>query len=147
MRLGSENVGEGELFGPEDLVYEADKGVVYTSCEDGWIKRITVNESVVEDWVNTGGRPLGLAFDGNGQLIVADADKVTGFHINVGFEYVFSANRYQLNYPELPAQLNKNIKIVRPDVITGVRTLIPSLVCEFIKALSFRLLKKKKNIN
>jgi len=50
-----------------------------------------VNESVVEDWVNTGGRPLGLAFDGNGQLIVADADKVTGFHINVGFEYVFSA--------------------------------------------------------
>lgn len=75
MRLGSEKVAEGELFGPEDLVYDADKALVYTSCEDGWIKRITVNESVVEDWVNTGGRPLGLAFDGNGELIVADADK------------------------------------------------------------------------
>lgn len=75
MRLGSENVAEGELFGPEDLVYDADKGLVYTGVEDGWIKRITVNESLVEDWINTGGRPLGLAFDENGQLIVADANK------------------------------------------------------------------------
>ena len=77
MLLGSENVAEGQVFGPEDLVYDADKGLVYTGCEDGWIKRITVNESVVEDWVNTGGRPLGLVFDGNGDLIVADAYKVT----------------------------------------------------------------------
>ncbi|XP_039684630.1 protein STRICTOSIDINE SYNTHASE-LIKE 6 isoform X1 [Medicago truncatula] len=75
MRLGSEKAAEGQVLGPEDLVYDAALGVVYTGCEDGWIKRITVNESVVEDWVNTGGRPLGLAFDGNGDLIVADAYK------------------------------------------------------------------------
>jgi sugar lactone lactonase YvrE len=66
-------------LGPEDFVYDAANGVVYTSCEDGWIKRVTANESVadsvVENWVNTGGRPLGLAFDGNGHLIVADAEK------------------------------------------------------------------------
>jgi hypothetical protein len=73
MRLGSENVAKGQVLGPEDLLYDAALGVVYTGCEDGWIKRITVNESVVEDWINTGGRPLGLAFDPNGALIVADA--------------------------------------------------------------------------
>jgi len=77
MRLGSENVAVGQVLGPEDFLYDAALGVVYTGCEDGWIKRITVNESVVEDWVNTGGRPLGLAFDGNGDLVVADAYKVT----------------------------------------------------------------------
>ncbi|GAU50128.1 hypothetical protein TSUD_192490 [Trifolium subterraneum] len=75
MRLGSEEVAKGHVLGPEDLVYDAVNGVVYTSCEDGWIKRVTVNESVVENWVNTGGRPLGLALDGNGNLIIADADK------------------------------------------------------------------------
>ncbi|XP_045787243.1 protein STRICTOSIDINE SYNTHASE-LIKE 7-like [Trifolium pratense] len=79
MQLGSEEVAKGQVLGPEDFVYDAVMGVVYTSCEDGWIKRVTVNESVadsvVENWINTGGRPLGLAFDGNGDLIVADADK------------------------------------------------------------------------
>ncbi|MCI21017.1 adipocyte plasma membrane-associated protein, partial [Trifolium medium] len=79
MRLGSEEVAKGQVLGPEDFVYDAVLGVVYTSCEDGWIKRVTVNESVadsvVENWVNTGGRPLGLAFYGNGDLIVADAEK------------------------------------------------------------------------
>ncbi|GAU50127.1 hypothetical protein TSUD_192480 [Trifolium subterraneum] len=79
MRLGSEEVAKGQVLGPEDFVYDDVKGVVYTSCEDGWIKRVAVNESVVENWVNTGGRPLGLAFDRNGNLIVADAEKVTIF--------------------------------------------------------------------
>ncbi|KAK7250697.1 hypothetical protein RIF29_33291 [Crotalaria pallida] len=79
MRIGSQVMAEGHVAGPEDLVYHAEAGVVYTGCEDGWIKRVTVNESVadsvVEDWVNTGGRPLGLAFGSNGDLIVGDADK------------------------------------------------------------------------
>ncbi|XP_004509421.1 protein STRICTOSIDINE SYNTHASE-LIKE 5-like isoform X2 [Cicer arietinum] len=78
MRLGSETLAKGKVAGPEDLLYDATLGVVYTGCEDGWIKRVTLNESVddsvVENWVNTGGRPLGLAFYGNGDLIVADAD-------------------------------------------------------------------------
>lgn len=76
------------MVGPEDLVYDAASGVIYTGCEDGWIKRVTLNESVadsvIENWVNTGGRPLGLAFDRNTELIVADADKVTFFHIKYG---------------------------------------------------------------
>ncbi|CAI0442547.1 unnamed protein product [Linum tenue] len=76
----SEFVGQGQLNGPEDILYHAVSGVFYTSCVDGWIKRVTVNESVddmvVSSWVNTGGRPLGLAFDRtNDALIVADAYK------------------------------------------------------------------------
>lgn len=77
MRVGSEVVAEGEVGGPEDLAYDKRRRLIYTGCEDGWIKRVTVNESVadsvVENWVNTGGRPLGLALEINGELIVADA--------------------------------------------------------------------------
>jgi len=79
-RVGSEAVGKGQLQGPEDLAYDAASRVVYTGCDDGWIKRVTVNDSVadsvIEDWVNTGGRPLGLTLLHNGELIVADAGKV-----------------------------------------------------------------------
>jgi len=44
------------------------------------------------------------------------------------------------------SQLNRqNVKIVRPDVMTGVRTPVPPLMCEFIMALPFRLSTKKKS--
>ncbi|KAK7360287.1 hypothetical protein VNO77_02270 [Canavalia gladiata] len=79
MRRGSETVGNGNVMGPEDIAYDAAARLFYTGCEDGWIKRVTVNDSaadsVVENWVNTGGRPLGLALDHDGDLIVADAHK------------------------------------------------------------------------
>ncbi|KAF7136010.1 hypothetical protein RHSIM_Rhsim08G0028400 [Rhododendron simsii] len=75
----AERVGVGELLGPEDLAYDPRLGVIYTGCSDGWIKRVTVNESapdsVAENWVNTGGRPLGLVLGRDNQLIVADAVK------------------------------------------------------------------------
>jgi len=80
MWVGSEVVVEGRVDGPEDLAYDKRRRLIYTGCEDGWIKRITVNESVadsvVENWVHTGGRPLGLALEKTGGLIVADADLV-----------------------------------------------------------------------
>ncbi|KAK7812690.1 protein strictosidine synthase-like 5 [Quercus suber] len=75
----SEFVGVGNLIGPEDIAYDAKSGVIYTGCADGWISRVTVNESaadsVVEKWVNTGGRPLGIGFGHNNELIVADPEK------------------------------------------------------------------------
>ncbi|KAL5754328.1 hypothetical protein ACOSP7_022548 [Xanthoceras sorbifolium] len=78
MLRGSEQVGSGVLKAPEDVVYDSESGVVYTGCEDGWVRRVTVidsaADSVVEDWVNTGGRPLGLAI-ANNEIIVADAYK------------------------------------------------------------------------
>ncbi|KAF7135673.1 hypothetical protein RHSIM_Rhsim08G0028500 [Rhododendron simsii] len=73
---GAEWVGVGELWGPEDLAYDPKLGVIYiyTGCDDGWIKRVTVNEStadsVVESWVNTGGRPLGLVLGHDDDVIV-----------------------------------------------------------------------------
>lgn len=79
MRGGSEALAEGDVEGPEDLVYDAAAGVIYTGCMDGWIKRVTVNESVgdsvVESLARTEGRPLGVALHRNGELLVADSDK------------------------------------------------------------------------
>ncbi|XP_021645048.2 protein STRICTOSIDINE SYNTHASE-LIKE 5 isoform X2 [Hevea brasiliensis] len=77
---GAEFLGFGELPGAEDIAYDSKSGVIYTTCEDGWIKRVTVNDSsvsdtVVENWVNTGGRPLGLVLGRDNDVIVADAYK------------------------------------------------------------------------
>ncbi|KMT06880.1 hypothetical protein BVRB_6g152190 [Beta vulgaris subsp. vulgaris] len=76
----SEFIGSRQLLGPEDIAYEPKSGIIYTGCVDGWIKRVklgdSVSESVVEDWVNTGGRPLGIAIATSGdELVVADALK------------------------------------------------------------------------
>jgi hypothetical protein len=76
MLEGSERVGFGHLVGPEDIAYDPSSGVFYTGCADGWINRVTVNDSVVHKWINTGGRPLGIAVGRNNELIVADAAKV-----------------------------------------------------------------------
>ncbi|KAJ6774787.1 PROTEIN STRICTOSIDINE SYNTHASE-LIKE 5-LIKE [Salix purpurea] len=90
MLQGSELVGFKQLIGPEDIAYDSNSGVIYTSCADGWVKRVTINDSVsdtiVENWVNTGGRPLGLALGHDNEVIVADAykgllkDKWRGLH-------------------------------------------------------------------
>ncbi|XP_050371593.1 protein STRICTOSIDINE SYNTHASE-LIKE 5-like [Argentina anserina] len=76
---GSQFLGVGGSVGPEDIAYDSKSGLIYTGCADGWIKRVTLNESVadsvVENWVNTGGRPLGLAHGHDGELFVADAGK------------------------------------------------------------------------
>ncbi|KAK4764014.1 hypothetical protein SAY87_013452 [Trapa incisa] len=72
---GSERVGNGKLPGPEDLAYDAESEVIYTGCNDGWVKKVKINESTVEEWVNTGGRPLGVVLGRHGELIVADSEK------------------------------------------------------------------------
>ncbi|KAL6011893.1 yls2-like [Asimina triloba] len=74
-----EKPGYGILNGPEDLAYDADDRRLYTSCADGWIKRLTLSDvaspETVDDWVYVGGRPLGIAFGPDKELIVAEADK------------------------------------------------------------------------
>ncbi|MFS7915157.1 putative strictosidine synthase transcription factor WD40-like family [Helianthus anomalus] len=76
---GLEKIGMGQLIGAEDVAYEPKTGLVYTGCGDGWIKRVTLKDSagdtVVENWVNTGGRPLGIAVADSGDVFVADAFK------------------------------------------------------------------------
>lgn len=61
-------------LGPEDVT-KGDNGFFYTGLQDGRIIRFTEDEAIVENFVNTGGRPLGMQFDTKGNLIVADAFK------------------------------------------------------------------------
>ncbi|XP_047312811.1 protein STRICTOSIDINE SYNTHASE-LIKE 4-like [Impatiens glandulifera] len=72
---GVEKVGTGKIMGPEDVAYDAESKLIYTGCADGWIKRVRVDDLSVEDWVNSGGRPLGLVLGPDKRLIVADANK------------------------------------------------------------------------
>ncbi|MFT6593841.1 MAG: sugar lactone lactonase YvrE [Zhongshania sp.] len=70
---------QGVGVGPEDIVKGPD-GDFYTGYVDGRIMRFSVGdrrlvEGSVKEFVNTGGRPLGMQFDGEGNLIVADAFK------------------------------------------------------------------------
>lgn len=76
---GSERVGEGKLTGPEDIAFDPKSRMIYVGCYNGWIKRVRINDSAVEDWVNTGGRPLGLVLGQHDELVVADAERVSTF--------------------------------------------------------------------
>lgn len=70
---GAELLGLGKIAGPEDVDVDAE-GRVYGGLADGRIVRLLADGSV-EDFANTGGRPLGMEFDSGGRLIVADAWK------------------------------------------------------------------------
>ncbi len=69
--LDAELIAKGSVNGPEDVVLDAD-GRIYAGTQDGKIVRVRKDGSV-ETFAETGGRPLGLAFDRKNNLIVADA--------------------------------------------------------------------------
>jgi sugar lactone lactonase YvrE len=58
--------------GPEAVAVD-DSGRMYFATGSGWIVRTDSTGANAERWANTGGRPLGMAFDGSGTLWVADA--------------------------------------------------------------------------
>ena len=60
--------------GPEDVAV-AEDGSIYVGVEEGQILRYEADGSGPQVFADTGGRPLGLDFDLNGNLIVADAAK------------------------------------------------------------------------
>jgi len=66
-------LARGQVYGPEDTTIGPD-GVLYTGTQDGYIVRV-FPDGRVENWLSTGGRPLGMVFDRQGNLIVADAWK------------------------------------------------------------------------
>lgn len=61
-------------FAPEDIAID-DSDRIYAGVVDGRILRLPLDGGKAEVFANTGGRPLGLAFDRSGNLIVADAVK------------------------------------------------------------------------
>lgn len=62
----------GAHEGPEDIVGGPD-GYIYTATNDGNILRFDQNGNNIEVFANAGGRPLGLEFDADGNLLVANA--------------------------------------------------------------------------
>jgi sugar lactone lactonase YvrE len=61
------------LVGPEDIARDSE-GRFYTGVADGRILRFT-KDMEFSTFANTGGRPLGMEFDAQGDLIVCDAHK------------------------------------------------------------------------
>jgi len=50
-------------------------GLLHTGSEDGSISKVNPDTGRYQTYANTGGRPLGMKFDQDGKLIVADAEK------------------------------------------------------------------------
>ena len=67
---GFERVSIGDNHGPEAVAVGAD-GRLYVATLNH-IVRLEADGSKPTNWVRTGGRPLGMAFDAHGNLIVAD---------------------------------------------------------------------------
>ncbi|WP_339512778.1 SMP-30/gluconolactonase/LRE family protein [Pseudomonas sp. RL_15y_Pfl2_60] len=65
-------IAKGKVHGPEDTAVDG-QGRVYAGLADGRIVRI--EGETVDTFANTQGRPLGMDFDAQGNLIVADAYK------------------------------------------------------------------------
>src|ERR1041384_564648 len=66
------SLGEGHK--PEDVALDAD-GKIYAGFEDGRIMVLQADGTQPRVFANTHGRPLGMIFDREGNLIVADAIK------------------------------------------------------------------------
>ena len=61
-------------LGPEDLAFGPD-GALYAGIEGGRLLRNPASGGPATTLAHTGGRPLGLAFDRQGRLLVADAQR------------------------------------------------------------------------
>jgi sugar lactone lactonase YvrE len=62
----------GNHEGPEDIAIGPD-GRVYTATSDGKVMRFGQNGANIEEFADAGGRPLGMEFDRDGNLILANA--------------------------------------------------------------------------
>ena len=62
-----------DTHGPEGLALL--NGEIYTATREGWIIRYNETTGTMTKWVNTEGSPLGLAFDAEDNLLIADAYK------------------------------------------------------------------------
>jgi sugar lactone lactonase YvrE len=70
----TERLSLGEGFAPEGVAIDSQNRI-YAGFDDGRIMRLQPDGTRPETFANTHGRPLGMVFDDNGNLIVADANK------------------------------------------------------------------------
>lgn len=73
--LGADADPEYVVQGPDGLLYASVAGPESGATHSGRIVRFTADGGAPQLYATTGGRPLGLAFDAHGTLIVADAFK------------------------------------------------------------------------
>jgi sugar lactone lactonase YvrE len=71
---GTERLSLGPGFAPEDVAIDSENRI-YAGLDDGRIMRLQADGTRPEVFANTQGRPLGMKFDSNGNLILADAIK------------------------------------------------------------------------
>ena len=71
---GMELFATPNSHGPEDVAVDAE-GRIYVGVVEGQILRYAADGSNPQAFADTGGRPLGMDFDNDGNLIVADAVK------------------------------------------------------------------------
>jgi ribose transport system permease protein len=70
---GAEIIGLGEIDGPEDVILDEDDNL-YCSVRQGEIVRFLAPDHVRREvYAHVGGRPLGMAFDKDGGLVVCIA--------------------------------------------------------------------------
>jgi hypothetical protein len=69
-----ESLGAGIALGPEATAIDA-VGRVFTGTSDGRILRFDPAARTVVPIAATGGRPLGMAFEKSGTLLICDAEK------------------------------------------------------------------------
>ena len=69
----AELLGLGKINGPEEVAMDS-RGRIYGGTRDGKIMRL-LPDATLEEFADTGGRPLGMHFDPNQHLIVCDAYK------------------------------------------------------------------------
>lgn len=60
--------------GPEDIAFDKE-GNLYTGLENGLIIKVSKDGSSYEVYADVGGRPLGLDFDNDGNLYIANVSK------------------------------------------------------------------------
>ena len=70
--VGAELLSIGNEHGPEDVTIGKD-GSIYATVTAGKIIKIDAKSGEITDFVVTGGRPLGIEFDRDGNLLVADS--------------------------------------------------------------------------
>lgn len=66
--------GKGVGVGPEDVEIDAS-GSVYVGYEDGRVMRFPAGDAAAQLLADTGGRPLGMALDAAGRLVVCDGHR------------------------------------------------------------------------